>query len=75
MPCYESGKSIMTAACCESGNDDDESDNNEDKICLLLKSWGLVGHILDQILNHMIISFVTKALQFLSFKVDSLPFM
>ena len=37
MPCYKSGKSIMTTACYKSGNDDDKSDNNEDKVCLLLR--------------------------------------
>ena len=37
MPCYKSGKSIMTAVCYESGNNNDESNNNKDKICLLLK--------------------------------------
>ena len=36
-PCYEIGKSIMTAACYKSGNDNDEFDNNKDKVCLLLK--------------------------------------
>ena len=36
MPCYESGKSMITMACYKSGNDD-KSDNNEDKVCLLLR--------------------------------------
>ena len=33
---YQSGKSIITAACYKNGNND-ESDNNKDKICSLLK--------------------------------------
>ena len=37
MPCYESGKSMVTAAGYESGDDYDKSDNNEDKIYSLLK--------------------------------------
>ena len=58
MPCYESSKSVMTVTCYKSGND--KSDNNENKVCLLLKRWGLVSHILnymlDQILDHMLAS-------------------
>ena len=37
MPCYKSGKSIMTAVCYKSGNDDDKSNDNEDKVDLVLK--------------------------------------
>ena len=70
MPYYESDKSMITIACYKSGNDNDKSDNNEDKICLLLKRWDLVNHLLDHILNHvldhmlnhMIIGLVTIAL-------------
>ena len=39
MPCYKSGKSIITGACCKSGNDDDKFDNNKDKVYLLLIKW------------------------------------
>ena len=52
----------------ESDNDDDEfdhndkSDNNEDKVCLLLRRWVWLGHVLDQMLNHMIIGLVTMVL-------------
>ena len=52
----------MMAACYKSGNNDDESDNNEDKVCLLLKIWNLVGqvfdHALDYMLNHILGSYV-----------------
>ena len=37
MFCYESDKSIKTAACYKSENNDDKSDNNENKVYLLLK--------------------------------------
>ena len=37
MPCYKSGKLIMTAACYESGNHNDEFNDNDDKVCLFLK--------------------------------------
>ena len=53
MPCYKSGKLIMTTARYKSGNDH-ESDNNEDKVCLLLRRWGLVSHVLDHMLDHML---------------------
>ena len=59
----------MTANCFKSSNDynesdnRDKSDNNEDKICSLLRRWVWVGHILDHVLDHMIIDFVTTALQ------------
>ena len=68
----------MTAACYKSGNNDDKSDNNEDKVYLLLKRWGLIGHVLNQMFDHalnhmldhmldhildnMIIGFITTAL-------------
>ena len=45
MPCYKKGKLIIMTACYKSGNDDNKSDNNEDKICLLLKRWGLMSYI------------------------------
>ena len=70
---------MMTAAYYKSGNDNDKFDNNKDKVCLLLKRWGLVSHILDymldymldhvldhildHMLDHIIIGFVTTALQ------------
>ena len=59
---------MITAACYKSSNDDEESDNNnksnnnEDKICLLLIKWVWIGPILDHVLDHMIIGFVTTAL-------------
>ena len=68
MPCYKTSKSMMTAACYKSGNNNDKSynndksDNNEDKICLLLRRWGWGGHVLDHVLDHMFIGFVTTAL-------------
>ena len=37
MACYESGKSMITAACYNSGNNNDKFDNNKDKVCLLLR--------------------------------------
>ena len=49
MPCYKSGKSMMTTACYKNSNDDnksnyndksdnnDESNNNKDKVCSLLR--------------------------------------
>ena len=46
---YKSGESMMTAACYESGND--KSDNNENKVYLLLRRWGLVGQMLDHMLD------------------------
>ena len=63
MPSYKSGKLMMTAVCYKSGNDDDKSNNNEDKVCLLLRRWGLVGHVLNHVLDHMIIGLVTTTLQ------------
>ena len=71
MPYYESSKSMLTAACYENSNNDDKSNNNKDKVCLLIKRWGLVDHILDhmlnhmldQMLNHIIIDLITLALQ------------
>ena len=68
IPCYKSDKSMMTAACYESGNDNDKSNNNdkshnnEDKICLLLKKWGWVSHVLDYMLDYIIIGLVTTVL-------------
>ena len=44
----------MKTTSYDSGNDDDKSDNNEDKVCLFLKKWGLVGHVLDHMLDHML---------------------
>ena len=35
MPCYKSGKSMMTLTYYQSDNDD-KSDNNKDNICSLL---------------------------------------
>ena len=49
MPCYKSGKVMMTEACYKSNNN--KSDKNEDKVCLLLKRWGLVAHVLDHVLD------------------------
>ena len=63
IPCYKSGKLMMTAACYEIGNNDDKSNNNKDKICLLWRRWDLVGQILDYVLYHMIIGFMTTELQ------------
>ena len=69
MPCYKSGKSMIMAAHYKCGNDNDKSDNNnefdnnEDKVCLLLREWGWVGHLLDHVLNQMIIGLITTALQ------------
>ena len=69
----------MTEAHYKIGNNDDKFDNNEDKICLLLRRWDLVSHMLDYILDHvldhllyhmldqMIIGLVSTALQLLSF--------
>ena len=37
MPCYESGESIMRAACYKIGNNNDKFDNNKDKVCSFLK--------------------------------------
>ena len=54
---------MMTAAYHKNGNDNDESYNNEDKLCLLLKRWGLIVHVLDYVLDHMIIGLVTTVLQ------------
>ena len=77
MPCYKSGKLMMLMAHYKSGNDDDESDNNnkydindksdnnENKICLLLKRWVWVGHILDHVLDQIIIGLVTTPLHLL----------
>ena len=50
----------MTAACYKSR--DDESDNNKDKVLLASKKMMLVGHVLDHVLNHIIIGLVTTAL-------------
>ena len=79
MPFYKSGKFMMMIACYKSDNNDYKSDNNEDKVCLLLTRWGLVGHVFDYMLDHMldhmlnlmlnhrldhiIISFITITLQ------------
>ena len=60
---------MMTAACYKSGNDNDKSDNNEesnnneDEVCLHLKRWGWVSHLLNHVLDHMIIGLLTTALQ------------
>ena len=54
MPCYKNGKSLITATCYKNGDNDNKSDNNEDKICLLLRRWDLVGHMLDHILDHVL---------------------
>ena len=54
MLCYKSGKSMIKVACYKSGNDNDKSNNNEDKVCLLLKRWSLMGYMLDDMLNHML---------------------
>ena len=68
MPCYKSGELIMMAACYESGNDDDKSenndksDNNEDKVYLLLRRWDWVSHVLDHVLDFMIIGLMTMVL-------------
>ena len=57
----------MTAACYKSGNNNNKSDNNDksnnnkDKFCLLVKKWGWVGHVLDHMLDHIIIGFVNTA--------------
>ena len=56
---------MMTAAYYKGGND--KSDNNKDKVCLLLKIM-LVGHILDHVLDQIILDLVTSALQILSIK-------
>ena len=45
---------MMTASCYVSGNDDDKSNNNKDKVCLFLKRWGLVDHVLDHVLDYML---------------------
>ena len=59
---------MMMAACYESNNDNNKSDNKEDKVCLLLGRWNLVGRILD----YMIIGFRTMMLQLPSFLVWAL---
>ena len=79
MPCYKSGELMMTLAHYKSGGNDDKSDNNKDKIYLLLKRWGLIGHVLDHVLDYVlndrsdyiIIDFMTMALQLLFFGVSS----
>ena len=68
MPCYKSGKSMMTVAYYKSGNKDDKSDNNdefdnnEDKVCLFLRRWGWMGYMLDHVLDYMILGLVTMVL-------------
>ena len=70
-----SGKSMMSTACYKNGNNNDKCDNNKDKVCLLLRRWGLVDqilnhvldHMLDHMLDYMLIRLVTMALQLLSF--------
>ena len=42
----------MTAIFYKSYNN--KSNNNEDKVCLLLRRWGLVDHVLDHVLDHML---------------------
>ena len=54
MPCYKSGKLMMTAPCYESGNNDNEFDNNGDKVYLLLKRWALIDHMLDHMLDYIL---------------------
>ena len=72
LPYYESGKSIIMATCYKNGNNNNKSDNNDkfdnngDKVCLLLRKWGWLGHMLDYVLNHIIIDLVTIALQFIN---------
>ena len=44
----------MMAASYKSGDDNDNCDNNKDKICFLLKRWGLVNHVLDHMLDHIL---------------------
>ena len=59
---------MITAACYKNGNNNyksnnnNNSDNNKDKVCLLLKKWGWVSHMLVHVLDHMIIGLVTTAL-------------
>ena len=58
----------MTTAQYKSGNDNkksdnnNKSDNNKDKVYLLLRRWGWVGHVLDHMLDYMIIGLMTIAL-------------
>ena len=56
---------MMTPAFQKNGNDD-KFDNNKNKVYLLLRRWGLISDVLDHVLDHMIIAFVTTALQLLS---------
>ena len=46
---------------------DDKSNNNENKVYLLLIRMKMMSHILDNILDHIIVSFVTIELQLLFF--------
>ena len=68
MPYYKSGNLMIMAACYKNVNDDDkshnndQSNNNEDKVFLLLRRWVWVGHMLDHVLDCMIIGFVTTEL-------------
>ena len=67
---YESGESMMTAIQYKSADNDDEADNsdnfnnNENKICLLLGRSSWINHMLDHVLDYIIIGLVTTTLQF-----------
>ena len=44
----------MTKACYKNSNNNNEFDNSENKVCLLLKRWVMVDHVLDHVLDHML---------------------
>ena len=45
---------MIITTCYKSSNNDNKSDNNKDKICLLLRKWDLIDHMLDHMLDHVL---------------------
>ena len=58
----DKGSSVQGWQLDNKFDNNDKFDNNKCKVCLLLRRYGWVGHMLDQILNHIIISLMTMIL-------------